>query len=82
MLPSDCILRDVIEIGNQYVNVSIYPNPSSEILTIELSNKSLLDKDDFMELIYIHNRKIKTIPYDELNYNNIDFKDLKNGIFF
>ena len=81
MLAEDCILSDVIDINGNDIKIILYPNPSSEFVTIEFSENTLIDQQGVIELIDIRGKKIKSNKINNLSKYNIDIKELEKGIY-
>lgn len=59
-------------------NLSIYPNPFSNYITIDNTNFVAIDK---MEIVTLLGQKIKTIDADEMVGGEINVSSLNNGIY-
>ncbi len=62
-------------INPQYSKFSIYPNPASEFLTLDLENISDVKS---IKLYNLLNQEVKDFS---LNFNKLDIQDIKNGIY-
>lgn len=73
---TNCNLGNAIA---DYDNLSIYPNPAKEIITISLSNDNIRS----IELIDFTGKKVLSQDMDiETKTNSIDVSSLANGIYF
>lgn len=76
ILANDCNvgLRD-IENEN---NISIYPNPANDIISLEINNSN--NKDLTLDIYNILGKKVRTEKISN-NQNQINVKDLNNGTY-
>jgi len=59
-------------------NVSIYPNPFNDIITIENNSSTAISK---INIINVLSQKVKTISQDQLTNGEINVSDLNSGMY-
>lgn len=60
--------------------LSVYPNPVNDKLSIVFSNTLYLSANTILEIINVHGQIIKTMPLKALK-NTLDINDLTNGMY-
>jgi Secretion system C-terminal sorting domain len=60
-------------------NISIFPNPSNDIITIKVENT--LNKDLKVDIVTMDGKKLKTVSISNLETQQIDISNLSKGIY-
>ncbi|MBU3821209.1 T9SS type A sorting domain-containing protein [Flavobacteriaceae bacterium XHP0103] len=71
-------VKDITREENKF-NISIYPNPTNNIITFKAENS--LDTDLKVDLISIEGKKVKTVTLSNYETQNIDISHLSEGIY-
>jgi bacillolysin len=73
----------ISEFSNSLSKVNIYPNPTSSLLTLNLSELTLTKRADIIsiKLLDINGREIKEIPFSIDEKVQILLNDVQNGIY-
>jgi len=68
-------LTDNLDISENQ-KIKLYPNPASEMVTLEISDRSVTQ----CELFNTNGQLIKTLPVEQ-GVNNYNIRDLKEGLY-
>src|SRR5690606_26676946 len=70
-------ITDVNEITNQQNNITVYPNPARQYVTVDIEK---IKKNASISMYDIHGREVKNIETNQAK-TTIDISDLPNGVY-
>jgi hypothetical protein len=71
------ITTELLETAQENLGLKIYPNPTSSILNLEITNKAV----ERLTIRDVKGSKVRVINMSE-KFSSIDISDLENGLYF
>ena len=84
--PCDTVISPSVgirDVKRSEINYIVYPNPSKELITIEIKEELTLDKEMEIQIFSIEGKLLKEEDIIfENNTTTINIADLKKGVYF